>query len=266
MKKLFLFLMVAVLTSMIASGQKKETRPVSGFTGIEASSAFDITVTKGNSESLVIEADDELMPYVRSEVRNGVLHLYLDNGKKVRNIKMLRAAIVLKNLDKVSLSGACKLTANDLFTPDQFKGGCSGASNMTVNVNTGQLSIGASGASEIQVNANVTSDARLDVSGASNIQGDLKAATVKFNSSGVSTVDLAGSAESVKIDVSGTSKVNAGNFTVKTATVETSGTSNVTVHVTDALKVNSSGASTVNYKGTPTIEASNSGASKVKRI
>ncbi len=266
MKRVLLFLMVVGLTSMIAFGQKKETRPVSGFTGIDASSAFDITVTKGSTESLTIEADDEVMAYVRSEVRNGVLHLYLDNGKKVKNIKTLKAAIVMKNLDKVSLSGACKLTANDLFTPDKFKGDCSGASNMTVNMNTGQLSIGASGASKIQMNVNVTNDAKLDVSGASKIQGELKAATVKFNSSGVSSVDLTGSAESFKIDVSGTSNVKAGDFTVKTATIESSGTSNITVNVADDLKVNSSGASTVNYKGSPTINVSNSGSSKVKKI
>lgn len=250
----------------MAFGQKKETRPVSGFTGIDASSAFVITVTRGGSESLTIEADDEAMACVRSEVRNGVLHLYLDSERKLKNIKTLKAEIVMKNLDNVSLSGACKLTAGDLFTPDNFKGDCSGASSLTVNINTGRLDIGASGACKIQMNMSVTGDARLDVSGASKIQGKLKAAAVKFTASGVSAVELTGSAESFNVDVAGTSKVQAGDFTVKTATIESSGTSNITVNVTDALKVNSSGASAVNYKGSPTMDVSNSGASRVKKI
>jgi hypothetical protein len=265
MKRVLLFLVVAGLTT-IAYGQKKETRPVSDFTGIDASSAFDITVTRGDTESLILEADDEMMAYVRSEVRNGVLHLYLDNEKKVKNIKTMKAAIVMKNLDRVSLSGACKLTANDLFTPNRFKGDCSGASHMTVNINTGQLRIGTSGASKIKINAHVTDDAELDLSGASKIWGELKAAAVKFSSSGVSSVDLTGSAESFKIEVSGTSKVDAEDFTVKTATIESSGTSNITVNVTDALDVRSSGASTVNYKGSATINVSCSGSSKVRKI
>ena len=251
---------------MFAFGQKKETRTVSGFTGIDASSAFEITVTKGSTESLIIEADDAVMPQVRSEVRNGVLHLYLDDEKKIRNVKTLKASVVMKNLDGVSLSGACKLTANDLFTSDRFKGSCSGASNLTLNVNTGELSIDASGAGKIQMKANVTGDAQLDVSGASKIQGELKAANVKFHSSGVSSVDLTGSATDFKIDVSGTSKIQAGNFAVKTATVGSSGTSKVTVNVAESLKVNSSGASTIEYKGAPAIQTNVSGASKIKKI
>ena len=185
MKRVLLFLMIAGLTTMNGFSQKKENRPVSGFTGIDASSVFNITVTKGSTESLSIEADDNVIQYVRSEVRNGVLHLYLDNRNKLNNTKTLRASIVMKNLDKVTLSGACKLTANDLFTPEKFKGDCSGASSMEVNVNTGYLSIETSGACNVGIKANVTGDTNLDLSGASKIQGKLKAANVKFNSSGV---------------------------------------------------------------------------------
>ena len=266
MKRVSLLLVVAGLTTMFAFGQKKETRTVSGFTGIDASSVFNITVARGNTESLIIEADDEVMPYVRSEVRNGVLHLYLERGNQVKNIKTLNASVVMRNLDKVSLSGTCKLTANDHFSPDKFKGDCSGVAHLTVNITAGELSIEASGASNIQLKANVTGIAKIDVSGTSKIQGELKAASVKFNSSGVSAVESSGSAADVKINSSGTSKINAPNFAVRTATVESSGTSKITIDVAELLKVNSSGASSVEYKGAPAIEAKTGGTSKVRKI
>ena len=63
MKKLLFSLFVAGLT-LSAFCQKTETRAVSGFTGIDASNAFEITVTKGNTESLTVEADEN-----RSEER-----------------------------------------------------------------------------------------------------------------------------------------------------------------------------------------------------
>ena len=268
MKRVAVFLVIAGLTSMFASGQRKETRAVSGFTGIDASSVFNITVSKGNTESLIIEADNEVMQYVRSEVRNGVLRLYLekDAEKKVKNIKTLNASVVMKNLEKVSLSGVSKLTANDLFTPDSFNSDCSGVSNMTINVNTGQLKIDVSGASKIQVNANVTGDVWFDASGTSKLQGKLNANDVTLDSSGASSVDLTGSAKDIKIDTSGTSKIKAEGFTVKTAVVNSSGTSNVTIHVTDALNVNASGVSSVNYKGSPAITFNTSRTSQVKKI
>jgi len=266
MKRVFLFLMIVELTTMNVFSQKRETRPVSGFTGIDASSVFDITVTKGGTESLSIEADDEVMPYVRSEVRNGVLHLYLDNDQRIKNIKVLRASVVMRNLDKVTLSGACKLIANDLFTPDRFKSDCSGASNMTVNLNTNQLSIETSGASKTLIKANVSGNTNMDTSGASKTQAELRASGVTIDCSGVSSIELTGSANNITMDVSGVSKVKAENFTVKTANIESSGNSNVTVNVTDALKVNSSGMSFVSYKGSPALDVSNSKMSNVRKL
>ncbi len=265
MKRVLLSIIFIGLT-LAAFCQKKETRPVSGFTAIDASSVFDITVTKGNTESLVIEADDEVMPYVRSEVRNNVLHLYLDNGKKVNNVKILKAYVVMRNLEKVTLSGACKLTAKDLFTPDKFKSDCSGASSLYLNLKTNQLNVQMSGASKTELTADVANDAKVDVSGSSNMLLDLKATNVKFSSSGVCSVDLNGSASDIKIDVSGSSNIKAANFTVNSATVESSGTSNVALAVTKSLKVSSSGASTVSYKGSPTIDVNTSGASKIKSL
>ena len=266
MKRVLLFLMITELATMVAFGQKKETRSVSGFTGINASSVFNITVSKGNTESLIIEADDNVMPYVRSEVRNGVLHLYIDNNKQAKNIKILKASIVMKNLDNVTLSGACKFTTNDLFTPEKFKVDCSGASGIEVNLNTGQLNLEASGASKIRIKANITGNTGLNVSGTSKIQGELKAANVELSSSGVCSVELTGSADDFKIDVSGVSKIMAEDFIVKTANIKSSGSGKITVNATNALKVNASGASSVNYKGSPSIELNKSQAVKIRNI
>jgi len=266
MKRISLVFAIAGLTILFAFGQKKEIRSVSGFTGIDASSVFEITVTKGSVESLVVEADDDVMQYVRSEVRNGVLHLYLDKNNRLKNIKTLKASVVMKNFDSASLSGACKLVANDLFTPDKFKGECSGASHLTVHINTGQLNIRGSGASKIQAKANVTGDATMNFSGASNVKLDLKAENVKFNSSGSCSADVSGSAKNFNIDASGSSNINAGDFTVETVSVKSSGSGKISVHATNDLNINSSGASTVKYKGAPAINVNSSGSSKVRKM
>jgi hypothetical protein len=182
------------------------------------------------------------------------------------SIKTLKVSIVMKSLDKVTLSGASKLTTNDLFTSDKFQCNCSGASNLFVNVNTGRLNIETSGACNIRIKANVTGNTSLDVSGTSKIRGELKAAKVKFNVSGVGSVELTGSATDIEMDVSGTSNMMAKNFLAKTATIRTSGSGSITVNVSDTLKVYSSGASTVYYKGSPNMEVHNSMAAKIKKI
>ena len=46
MKRVVVFLMIAVLMPMLMFGQKIENRTVSDFAGIDASGAFNITVVK----------------------------------------------------------------------------------------------------------------------------------------------------------------------------------------------------------------------------
>jgi hypothetical protein len=266
--------MIAGLT-VFTFGQKVETRTVAGFTGIDASGSFNVTVARGAVESLSVEADEDVMQYVRSEVKNGVLCLYIDKSApktwwerlKNDNKRRIKASVVMNDLDRVSISGACNLTANDLFTPASFTATCRGASDMKVSVSVaGPVSIRASGASDIVIAANVTGDTEINLSGSSDIKGKLTGGKVKLSAKGSSDVHLTGSATDVFIDVSGASDFKGGNFTAQTATVKASGASDATVHVENSLNADVSGSSTVKYKGSPAVTVNSSGSSKVKKI
>jgi hypothetical protein len=268
MKKVFLIFMVAALTAVTAAGQVKERREVAGFTGIDASSVFHITVTKGDAEQLTLETDAEVMQYVHSEVRKGVLHLWVDRDqlKLFERIKVLKATVVMRELTRVSLSGACKLTADDLFTSADFKADCSGAASMQLNVNTGKLEIDAAGACVIRLKASVTGTAELDVSGTVKVTAELEAGRLRCDGSGVSNLKLTGRAEDLSLDMSGASSVSAEDFEVKRAVIDSSGAGKMTLHVTDDLRVDASGASSIRYKGTPAVKADKSGASRIRPI
>lgn len=263
MKKIIL-LIILLGAAIAAAGQLTETRTVSGFTGIDASGVFDITVTKGATESLVITADEKVMPNVRSKVSNGVLKLYLD--KSVQNVRTLKAAITVKELAMIDLSGACKLSSEDVFTPAKFDIDLSGVSSLRLTVKTGQLSLDASGASKVALNA-TAKEIEFELSGAVNLQSELTADRVTVDMSGGCKVELSGAAGNATFDLSGAGKVKAANLALKKAEVKSSGANNVEIYVTEALSVYSSGASTVRYKGKPSVfEVKTSGASVLKRL
>lgn len=246
--------------------QKTETRQVSGFTGIQASGAFKITLNKSATESLVIEADEDLLPYVRSEVENGVLKLYLDNKKKTKTIITLNATIGVKELKKVKLSGACKLIAKDRFeTAADFIIGLSGASRLDMSIKAKQLDLGVNGASSAELKVE-TKECSAGLSGASKLQLDLNASKAVFEVSGASKLQVGGSAERAKFETSGASNVKAADLAVEAAVVECSGVSAVEVNVSDRLEVECSGSSAVRYKGRPVLKIETSGSSKVKPL
>ena len=220
-------------------------------------------------ESLVIEADPGVMPYVRSEVRNGVLHLYLD-GRFWRqgniNAITLNATIVMRDLDYVTLSGMSNLVVEDLFTPERFRFNGRGVSSLAINLNTNQLEMELSGVSTIEINANVSGYSRLNSSGVSTITGSLITEQAIFDYNGTGAVTLTGSATNANINAFGASNLHLVNFPIRTAIVNTSGASNITINATESLIINASGVSTVRYTGTTNVQKSNSGMSTVSRL
>src|SRR5665647_3381368 len=52
---------------------KKENREVSAFTSLAVGGAMDVQIAYGNSNSISVEADENLLPYIETSVENGKL-------------------------------------------------------------------------------------------------------------------------------------------------------------------------------------------------
>src|SRR5512142_1150936 len=57
----------------------QENREVSEFNAVSLNGAGELTITQGEKESLVIEAENNLLPLIKSQVRNGVLVIDFDS-------------------------------------------------------------------------------------------------------------------------------------------------------------------------------------------
>ena len=255
---------------VVGSGKNgiTEKRDVSGFSAIDASSMFTIIVTKGDVESLTITADEELMPALKSEVKNGVLKLYYKENKQNRRkqYKSPEVHITMKQLQNVDLSGNCRLTVNGVFEPKKFVAEVSGVSSLKLEINASEMTIDASGASKINLQGKTT-NANIDASGSSMMQLDLQATKADVDVSGASSISLSGKADRASFDASGASKINAFDFEIKKATTELSGSSRLQVNAADELSIEVSGMSVVYYKGNPTFKSiETSGMSKIKKV
>ena len=300
MKRVLFIFAILGLTTMVAFGQtSRENRTVTAFTGINASGIINITVQRGNTHSLVIEADNTVMPYVRSAVRDGVLHLYLDreferrfrnnNGDVADNITInvnrnqiirngnaisgndntinpVNATVVMPNLECVTLAGVNTLIAEDLFTPDRFRFNGSGVSNLTINLNTNQLEIESRGVSNIEINANVREMARFNSPGVSNISGNLVTERVTFDIGGVGNITLSGSATNARINAGGVPQLDLIDFPIQRADVNAGGVGSVTVNATESLSINAHGLATIRYTGTATVQKNVGRMSSVSRL
>lgn len=207
---------------------KTETRKVSGFDALDVDYPAEIVITQGKSESLTIEAEDNLLPQLTTEVRDGTLHIEnneRDFDKRVNPTRSIRITITVKELSDVDFSTAGKLTVN----------GLEGES----------LNISLSGAGDIALN-----DLELD-----NLDAHLSGAG-KFTASGIAT--------HLTLTISGLGNFDAPDLATQTADINISGAGSATLRVEQSLDASISGAGSITYYGSPTVTRSISGAGEVK--
>lgn len=183
---------------------KKESRNVSSFDALDISSAFDIYLTQGNNESLVIEADDNILEYIITEVRSGTLKIY--TKENIRKVKTMKAYISFKMLRKIELSGACDIHGENAFKFENIEIETSGASDIEMEFTANYVYLDMSGASEISFVGHANKMV-VDVSGATDIYAqDFEVKECTVDASGACTIKVFVTDE-LNVDASGASTV-----------------------------------------------------------
>jgi hypothetical protein len=227
-----------------------EELPFEGFTGVDIGSAFEVEITRADTFSVVIRADESLYDYVEVSKSGDTLKIYLKPHHIFTDFtigaKVLKAEITMPVLDELTLSGAT-----------------TGA--VTGFDSTRNLKLNVSGASALEIINGGFGDIECEVSGASSVSGNMTADDIEMEISGASSVELGGIAGDLNLEVSGASRADMANFSIENAGVVLSGASEATLNVKDKLDTELSGASRLYFYGNPDMGTPEvSGASTIK--
>ena len=180
-----------------------ERRQVSDFSKIDVSHVFHVEISAQGEHAVEVEADDNLLQFIKTEVRGGTLHIELDERVKTSN--PMRVRISAPNIDRVQASGASRVNVANLKN-DELAVDTSGASKINVSGETGNLIVDVSGASTIDAGSLSAATANIDASGASHVNVNV-ADELIADASGASRITYAGSPR-VQKSTSGASSVS----------------------------------------------------------
>ncbi|MBB6609552.1 DUF2807 domain-containing protein [Pontibacter sp. Tf4] len=208
---IFALLLAFVLLNGAAIAQVKgngnlqtQTRKVSDFNGIKVSGGFAVEIEQGNTESLKIEAEENLMDNIKTQVKNGVLHIYTEGS--INSRKGMKAYITVKDLNKIDISGGVKVTGLSKLKAGDFQLDMSGGSNVKLDIEAKKIFSNMSGASKVVLTGRAD-ELKLDMSGASSVNTqDLIAKRVKVSTSGASSVKVHAT-DNLVVNASGASHV-----------------------------------------------------------
>lgn len=205
------------------------TREASGFDSLEIDYPAQVFISQGEKESVTVEAEDNILPGLKTEVRNGQLRIYYKttDGKHVNPTKPVKITIVAKDLKDIEFNSAGELTIDGLKTEG--------------------LDISLSGAGNLKLN-------------------DIAVTDLSVSLSGAGSMTASGTADNLDLHISGFGSFDGGKLHDKTANVDMSGAGSATVWADTKLKAEVSGAGSVNYYGSPSVTKQISGIGGVNHL
>ena len=193
---------ILVAAGGIALADLREARAVAPFHAVEAHSAFDVFIERGDVTKLELVGRPDALASVISSVQDGVLTLKRKRDSKDGDVKVF---IVTPTLDRVETSGAVTLTARRL-QGERLDVECSGATQLTLAGEVKTLALDLSGASEVHALALEAATVEVEASGASQVK--VRATErLTVDASGATSVRYSGEPKAVKTEVSGLSDV-----------------------------------------------------------
>ena len=170
MKKMILYLSLVAVLAFTMSGcsinlvtgsgrVSAETRNVSGFSSLLFAGLGDVNITQGSTEGLTIEAEDNILPKIITEVRSGQLYIGFERENwqdLIRPTKGITFNLRVRSLDSIEISGVGNISI-PAYKADQLELKVGGAGNIKVGALTvGTLTATMSGAGNVDLTGKAT--------------------------------------------------------------------------------------------------------------
>jgi hypothetical protein len=194
------------------------------FDGVKLAFSGNVMLTQGNTQKVIIEAQQNIIDNIVREVKNGTWRIKYH--KNVRKHEKVNVFITIPKLTQAHVSGSGNMKTTNHFSNLQ--------------------------------------DVELGVSGSGNLDLDLDADDISCGISGSGNVTLDGSADELELSISGSGNISAFELMAGNVDVSISGSGNADVQATSNLEVSVSGSGDVKYKGSPSVNTRVSGSGKVR--
>jgi hypothetical protein len=217
-----------------------ETRALTGFNKVENEGAFDVYIIQDSVSEVTIEAESNLIGYIRTEIQGNTLNIY--TKENLRTTRPIKLYIYTPDINSVRLSGSGIIDLRTIYT-DEMEVVLSGSGEIKGTVFADYTSVGINGSGTANMSLN-SGEVQTDISGSGDMYFSGQATTAHFG-------------------ISGSGSIRAYNLVLQNCYANISGSGDMYVNVSDLLDVKISGSGSVYYIGYPEIHTNISGSGSV---
>ncbi len=225
-----------------------ENRNVVNIRGVELGTPGTLDITIGSSESLSIEADENLLQYIQTDVSGGNLVIKARPGITMQPVRPIKYHLSVVQLDSVGISSSGDISIPDLKS-DAFSIKISSSGNLLMKKLDCSL---------LRVDISSSGDASIPA---------LNAKTLSVNISSSGNLDIAGGSVSRQtIRISSSGEYRARDLSSENADVSLSSSGDATLRVSAVLSGRLSSSGNINYIGNPKVSVNTSSSGRARQI
>lgn len=208
---------------------KAENRNLTGFKGVSAAGGMDVVLIPGSQHSVRIEADENLLPHIVTELDGDVLEIEPQKGYNLRPDAGMRIYVTAPVFNTIEVSGSGNVTSQGRIRAEN--------------------------------------KLETDISGSGSMKLDVDAPEVDMEITGSGSVTLSGNTRRLRSEITGSGELYAFDLMSEQAEVEIAGSGDAQVFASKQLGISISGAGNVDYKGNPPVINQNvAGSGTVRKM
>lgn len=194
--------------------QKTEKRTTADYDQIKLQGYYDVDLVAGKEGEITIQAEENLLTYIKVEVEDNVLKIYQEKGKNLQPSRGNKILIIVpfEKISGVTLSGSGDVNTKNQIKADKFTATLSGSGDLNL---------------------------------------DIDATDVEAKLSGSGDVRLKGKSDKLTAKISGSGDVTANDMIAKDVEAVISGSGDIRINCSGNLNARVSGSGDIFYSGEP---------------
>jgi hypothetical protein len=224
-----------------------EDRPVEDINAVKLATIGTLHIKIGDTESLEIEAEENLLDYIETDVHGG--ELIIDTRRvNLRTRRPIRYHLTVKELNSIKIT-----SSGDIEAPDIEAG------RFSISISSsGSLDMGDLDAERVRIKISSSGDV---------IMGELNARSLAVGISSSGNVRIqGGEVEEQDIRISSSGDYRARDLASREAEVHISSSGNAILRVSGYLGAYTSSSGDIRYIGDPELDYSETSSGDVQRI
>ncbi|MEO8665073.1 MAG: head GIN domain-containing protein [Ignavibacteria bacterium] len=206
----------------------QENRSVSSFDKIQVDDIINVFLKQGNTESVILESDKNLIPLIEIKVDDNKLYISTKDDAEIKKSTKMNAYVTLKDLKSLEMKGVGNVESQNELKLESLWIENSAVGNLSLELDCDKL-------------------------------------TADINS--VGSAKFSGTVKNVSIDHNGIGNIKAFDLTADVLKIQSNGVGNSEVNSNNEIYIDLNGIGNVSYKGSAVVKAMNvNGMGKVKKM